>query len=612
MNAKQYCRLLLMALLCFITIGAAAQGPLTRSLSFEVQRQRLSDVLEIIANKGSFYFSYNSNSIRRDSLVSLSVNNRTVRQVLEQLLPDHYEFRESGNYIIIRRAPIKLTLVTNKAVATDRFYLVSGYVLDDQTGSHIPNASVYEKKLLLSALTNREGYFRLKLKEKRRRVALTISKEFYEDTTVTVDPGFDQQITVTIMPVGEGPVTIVAPEDYFAPAELKLQVAGDSSVTEYTYVKRDSIKVDQVSIARLLISARQRFQSLNLKGFLATRPYQVSFVPGIGTHGRLSGQVINHFSLNVLGGYNAGVVGAEIGGLFNIDKGNVGYAQVAGLLNVVGGKVDGAQVAGIHNLVLDNFRGAQVGGVSNFVRGHFTGLQVGGVYNHVTDSVRGMQVAGVANFVRRSHHGMQVAGVANVTSHTLRGVQVASVLNYARRMNGVQIGLINIADTTNGVQLGLINISLKGYHKLAVYTDDIVPLNAAFKSGGRGLYSILFAGFNPVDEGPDVFSFGYGLGSQLRFSRVVSINPELSAQHLYLGSWDYANILGRGRLLLSLQLHKYFGIFGGPSYNVYYSRQPFDVAGYRSAAAPGGNVKTHSFDTYVRGWAGWSAGLHFF
>ena len=70
-----------------------AQGPLSRTVSLDVSRQRLDNVLEILSNKGNFYFSYQGNIIRSDSAVTLSMNNKTVRQVLETLLPGNYEFR---------------------------------------------------------------------------------------------------------------------------------------------------------------------------------------------------------------------------------------------------------------------------------------------------------------------------------------------------------------------------------------------------------------------------------------------------------------------------------------------------------------------------------------
>lgn len=579
MKLRKWSRYLLAGIvLCLLQQAAWSQNMLNRNLSLEVNRQRLDHVLEILSNRGSFYFSYNSNIIKKDSLVTLSVSNKPVRQILNLLLPDHYEFVESGNYIIIRKTPIRITLVTNKAVAEDRFYNISGYVLDDETGHQVSNASVYEKALLVSTLTNQEGFFKLKLKQKNKKVALTVSKEFYEDTTFTVDPGFNQQITITIVPVSMGSITIISPEDYFAPEQLKVRVQKDSVITEYTYTKTDSTNVEGTRIGRLLLSAGQKFQSLNLKRFFTTRPFQVSLTPGLGTHGRLSAQVVNNFSLNVFGGYNGGVNGVEIGGLFNIDKKDVRYVQVAGLLNVNGGRVQGVQVAGINNTVLKNVTGVQVGGVNNFVAGELRGLQVG--------------------------------GVANITTRTVNGVQIAGVINYAKVLKGVQVGLINISDTSEGLSFGLINIVLKGYHKLSFSADEIVRVNAAFKTGSRKLYSILQAGYN-FNDSSEVFTFGYGLGSELRLNKTLSLNPEITAQHLYLGSWDYANILSRGRLNLNIHLGKYISLFAGPVYNVYYSNQDVNFPGYKNAVSPSG-YSTHNFSTNVKGWLGWNAGINFF
>src|SRR5580765_9085315 len=110
------------ALSCF------GQDLFSKNISLEVSRQRLDDVLEILSNKGDFYFSYNSKIVRKDSLVSLSVRNKTLREVLDLLFNNTYEFKQSGNYIIIRKAPIKMTMVTKKAVVEEKIYSVSGYV----------------------------------------------------------------------------------------------------------------------------------------------------------------------------------------------------------------------------------------------------------------------------------------------------------------------------------------------------------------------------------------------------------------------------------------------------------------------------------------------------
>ncbi|HKH60077.1 MAG TPA: hypothetical protein VKA49_04550, partial [Flavitalea sp.] len=363
----------IVSLSILISISVSAQSVLERSISIQVSRQRLDNVLEILSNKGNFFFSYNSNIIKVDSLVTLSVINRPVRDVLLMLFGEGYEFRESGNYIILRRAPIKLRLVTNQAVSDDKFYTVSGYVIDDQTGEKVSDASIYEKLRLAYASTNSQGYFKIKLKSKYKTAAITVSKQFYEDTTVVIEPRYNQSINITIVPteISEHTVTIT-PQNYQAPETIQVEVPiNDSTHWLYTYVKKDSVLVERTTIGRWLVSSKQKIQSINLSKFFTVRPVQGSVVPGLSTNGKLNSQVINNFSFNLFGGYSGGVNGLEMAGLFNIDKKNVQYVQLAGLFNNVGGSVRGVQLGGVSNTVLDSVNGAQLAGITNYVRKNF-------------------------------------------------------------------------------------------------------------------------------------------------------------------------------------------------------------------------------------------------
>ena len=153
-------------------------------------------------------------------------------------------------------------------------------------------------------------------------------------------------------------------------------------------------------------------------------------------------------------------------------------------------------------------------------------------------------------------------------------------------------------------------ICFKGYHKLSFSADEVVNANVAFKTGSRKLYNILQAGMNFSDSS-EVVMFGYGLGTELRIGKVFSINPELTAQHLYLGSWDYANILAKFHLNANVRLGKYVSLFAGPVFNTYYSKQNVHFSGYRSAL-PASSYHTYNMGTNVKGWLGWNAGISFF
>jgi hypothetical protein len=610
-------------LLCLLTMTGSAQI-LSKTITVNVNRQRLDNVLEIMSNEGNFYFSYNSSIIKRDSIVSLSVSGRTVREVLELLLGNRFEYIESGNYLIIRRVPPKLSMVATQVYTEDKVYVVSGYVMDEGSGEKVSDATIYEKRRLLSTSSDERGYFQIRLKSTPKVSALTVSKEFYEDTTFPIKPNYNQQVTVAIVPVAlSGSMITISPHDYLAKDSIVVEVQIDTIFTKYTRLK-DSIKVERTAVGRLLLSSKQKIQSLNLKKFITERPIQFSVVPNVGTHGKLGAQVINNFSFNIFGGYAGGVNGLEVGGLFNIDKKDVKYVQVGGLFNIVGGRMDGLQVGGLHNTVLDTVHGVQVAGINNFVKGKFSGLQVGGIYNHVGDSVKGMQVGGIANFSggktvgmqvggianfsNKEMHGMQVAGIVNVTRKTVRGVQIGGIVNYAKKLHGLQVGLINISDSSDGYSIGLINIVMKGYHKLAFSTNEVSNANVAFKSGNAKLYSILQVG--TLAGGKDkLYAFGYGIGKECKLGKGWSINPEITSQYLYLGSWDYVNQLNKLHLNVSLQLGKYFSLFAGPSFAVYYSNQPTAVSGYKFSPTSYNTFKLGG--NKVTGWFGWNAGIAF-
>src|SRR6478609_9701392 len=79
-----------------------AQGTLGRNISIHVKGQRLGTVLKTMEEKGKFYFSYNSNIVKTDSLVTLDADNWTVKEVLDRMLDNRFEYKQTNDFIILR------------------------------------------------------------------------------------------------------------------------------------------------------------------------------------------------------------------------------------------------------------------------------------------------------------------------------------------------------------------------------------------------------------------------------------------------------------------------------------------------------------------------------
>ncbi|SEI62214.1 CarboxypepD_reg-like domain-containing protein [Dyadobacter koreensis] len=588
----------LVAIILSLSISCRAQKLLNSTVSIQVKQKPVSEVLKIVSEQKNFYFSYNSNIVPGDSLVTLNMQNKTVRQVLDVLLTGIYQYKETGDYIIIQRPP------------KEKNYHLTGRIFDNETGKEVDYASVYSKQLLASALSDDHGSFRLRLRDRNFPLSLTISKVGYADTTIVVNSELENDLTITIYPKAID----------LDPVFVRYSEGGGSW------------------LARMFVSSKLRLQSRNISRFFVSLPYQASFTPGLSTHGKMSSQVSNKVSLNILGGYTAGVNGVELAGWFNISKKDVRYVQIAGIFNIVSGHVHGVQMAGFHNHVLDSLKGvqvsglsnqinkslsgvqisgwlsrvsgemhgAQISGVGNIARSEANGGQISGMFNLAKENIRGLQISGGINFGKKSVSGAQISGLGNSVKAEMYGLQLAGLYNYTKNLRGVQVGVINLADTSSGYSIGLINIIKKGKGAFAIYANEVLPLNLAWKSGNRKLYNIFTVGTG-LGAGNKAFTFGFGVGKEFVFNKSLSLNTEIINQNFYLGQWKDLPVMYRFQTGLNIKISKRISVFAGPSFNIFNSQQTEFRKGYQTLANEGSyrfkiNNSTH-------GWVGWQVGL---
>lgn len=387
-----YYKLLLLLIVSMLTQIVSAQNNLNRTISLNVKQIKLAALLNEIGERGGFFFSYRSDMIHADSLVTMEVSNKPIHLLLDALFNNNVAYKDAPGYIILRPAPNRLKLMPEVADEEQSAFNISGYILDDHTGAPVQYASVYENRLLMSTLTDEHGFFKLKLKSVGA-VTLTVSKEMYKDTSVN----FLSKVTV-------------------AQKNRNYDYAADTG----------SNHLERSWLGRLLISSGLRRQSANISEFITNVPVQTSFIPGWGNHGLMSGQIVNKFSLNVLSGYSAGVDGVELAGLYSLNKNDARYVQAAGLFNAVGGNFSGVQLAGLSNKVYKNINGVQAAGLFN------------STYN-----ATGLQLAGIANITQKTAKGVQVAGIVNV-AHKMKGLHIG-VINVADTLQGAAINVMSFS-----------------------------------------------------------------------------------------------------------------------------------------------------------------------
>lgn len=604
-----------------------AQDLLQKRISIQASNASLHDVLAKMETEGKFYFSYNSDIINGNKKVSIHKQQEPVINILNELLGDQYKYQVVDNHIIIK-------------TALGQGIIVTGRLVEAESGLPIEFASVYEKSVLAGTMSDANGNFKLHIKQPLSDYELVISKLSYEDTVLKVTKSFTAN----------------------TPIALKKSF--------YTLDSVDVMGIQGHWLARRLLPANTRINSINLNSFFGKQPFQFSVLPGISSKSRMNSQIVNKFSFNLLGGYSAGVNGFEFGTAFNIVQKDMRYVQLSGLFNMVGRNAVGVQFSGLYNYVKYDLDGVQASGVFNTAKGAVQGVQFSGVFNssltmsgvqasavanwngesmkgvqftgllnksgsaegvqatglanwnqkemkgvqfagviNKNRNVAGTQVAGLGNYTLQNTKGVQIAGVANYTRNTVKGSQIAGLFNYARTVTGTQIGIVNIADSSNGLSLGFINIILKGKHSLNINTSEFQDLSLSYKSGSDRLYNIFQAG-GSLGANRKMLSIGYGFGSETRLGVKKALLNELVFNTVYAGNWNDQNLLIRYQLMFQYAFSKQIKIYAGPAFSVLVYEQKHNYAGFK-------NIQETAYPSFNLGnkvncWLGWTVGISVF
>ena len=514
-----------------------AQNLLSRSIQMpEFENVSLQEIMDEIIQKQDIYFSFNSNSLNTEQKVSRPKFQGMISEYLNDILGNKYFLKEAGRHIIITYGPQRMGVDVDW-VDKKKNGMIIGVIRDVKTNNLLPNASVYERMTYQSAtLSNKEGYFELNIKYPEQVVSITLSKENYRDTTITL-----------ILPI-------------------EISKSKKNAQTGYYDQYKDDESVYESYFGNLFSNSKQRLQSANLGGFFAYSPFQVSLTPGLSTHGFINSQVVNNFSLNIIGGSTAGVHGFEMAGIFNLNQYNMEGTQFAGAMNMVGGNVKGIQMAGLGNLVSRNVSGAQIAGIWN-----------------KSDTIKGLQIAGITN-IAKTGSGTQIAGLTNISKESINN-QITGGVNIAKKVKGIQLaGLVNIADSSD-YPIGILNIIKNGKKELLVQVDESQFLGLGFRTGGRILYSHLGFGMQLNQENGNArYAYEFGLGGYLIQRPKFTLATEIT-QRNYLDknfkSLEYFR--SSLRIIPSLMIRERYQFFIAPSFN------------YSEAENPINNDKTWNF-----------------
>jgi hypothetical protein len=569
----------LVVLLLGVTGLKAQQAPyLERTITLKANNQPLNEVFKSISSQTAVVFSYSQPFDDKRKIV-LNCQKKPLRLVLNELLkPANCTYKVKDKYIIIK--------CDNKPIIPPS--VLTGYVYNAADSSIISHASIYVKQTKHSAVSNDYGFFSLSYSNKLPNINVSFAKEDYKDTSLVIFNQNKQEILIYLYPRADKKDTI--------PVSLSKPVS-DSVVLP----KHDSILSAKKNFTNSLLEKSNRFNAnlRNISDRLFSN-FSVSVIPYIGTNHLLSVNTVNKYALNIIGGYSLGTEVMEIGGLFNIDRGNVKGVQIAGLFNLVGDSVKGAQVAGVLNITGKQMAGFQQAGFMNINIGGMKGMQIGGLLNlntkkmsgvtfagvgTISDTLAGAAIAGTFNwnqysdksmemscFVNHSTHGKnncQLTGYVNSTQHGTTRFQIAAFVNRADTLTGLQLGIFNYANSVSGIPIGFLSIVKNGYHKLEVSSDELKFGTIAYCTGVPKFYNIFFIGrnYNKLN----LWTIGYGAGSDHILKDRWKVCFNLTTQKIAASNSPRVNpnVLNKFYVGAGFRVSSKFSIDLGPTFNLY-------------------------------------------
>ena len=540
-----------------------------RLVNIDCSNKRTDEVLRDIALQGKFEFTWDARLFDPAKPVTLHVQQITVRKAINLIFGNTITFRVQGNYVVL--VATLPPVVAAPAAPKRNEFTISGYIIDGNNYV-IAYASIYDSASLASALSNQIGFYELKLEAGNQPVRVKISRDKYLDTFIVVTPSSNQTIDVVMRKIP-------------APAFIAPVVADSVPVRSDTIAAAPKRKIENFPLLDSLIGFEQIMQSKNLKETLR-RGGQISFLPFISTNGNMSGAVRNKYSFNVIGGFTGGTSVAELGGVFNIDRGDVQWVQVAGAFNIVEGNTRGLQLSGGANVNFGTLKGLQLTGGSNFLFDSLVGIQFAGGTNLIDGYVSGFQIAGGANIATKNLDGVQMAGGMNLVAgkvsraqlagglnmcmDTMSGVQ-AAVMNTTKHLNGLQIGVLNYAYSCDkGVPVGLISVVVTGLHEFEFASTERGFLDFNLRTGTKKFYNVINFGFDPSYPENVLWMFGYGIGHRFNIHPNFDVGMDFTVHHVSSRNFSaYTNEWAKFQLTAEWRIARPIAIAAGPVFNYY-------------------------------------------
>lgn len=188
-------------ILCCIAFAATAQDQkasiLSKKISLVVDDEPLDQVLNRISALAGANFSYDPTILNTEQLVTASYDKQSLGSILNDLLGSEFQFEEVENQLVIR---LREYGIRSDSLALN-YQVVRGQIRDRDYDEPVPFASISILNKPFGTITNKEGWFELKIPARFRGEQLLVSSMGYEQQVLSPDSLSQKPVLLLLKPV---------------------------------------------------------------------------------------------------------------------------------------------------------------------------------------------------------------------------------------------------------------------------------------------------------------------------------------------------------------------------------------------------------------------------
>lgn len=171
------------------SLFAQVNGALQKRISISMQNVQIKQALSYIEKSAGVTFSYSNSAIDIYKKISIHLNNVTIAQSLDVIFNHEVLYTANGSTIVFRPKELYNDIT------------ITGKVIEAEKLLALADVSVFERKSLVSCVTNSMGQFVLKIKAKLQKIELKFARKDYRDTVVSILERKKQIVlTVALLP----------------------------------------------------------------------------------------------------------------------------------------------------------------------------------------------------------------------------------------------------------------------------------------------------------------------------------------------------------------------------------------------------------------------------